>query len=429
MGAKETFVTIRESADGIGKLKDIRNGQAEIEFFDSPAGPRLIQRQAPVRMVQSVELGSQTRVFAFDASNGVWRGGRAGNLLSAEAAQKTDDHYIVYFPNGEMEQVPISRLFVRWGRAINDPTEYLAAKITDTPFFFEGRSKIVRQFAKQRAAFGGMTALASSGIELLEHQVSVVRKVLADPIQRYLLADEVGLGKTIEAGILIKQHLLDHPSESSVLIVVPDHLTAQWKLELSTKFGISTLDSRLRVVAMSRWSAEDLDPARTLIVIDEAHLLARWAFSENPEARRSIANAQRQAGSSPGLLLLSGTPVLYQELQFLAMLNLLDPSGYPLDDLNGFRLRVTERQTVAEALVDLTDRAGGSFVNDAIGRLRPLFPQDERLEELSARWRRCFGMMTVIPIASQHWVVCEHIYVKLISSIGDCCEPDVSILV
>ena len=385
MGVKEQFVTISQSADGIGKLKDIQNGQAEIEFFDSPAGPRLVQKQAPVRMVQGVELSSQTRVFAFDPSNGVWKAGRAGSLLSAEAAQKEDDQYVVYFPNGEMEQVPISRLFVRWGRAIEDPTEYLAAKMSDTPFFFEGRSRIVRQFAKQRAAFGGMTALASSGIELLEHQVSVVRKVLADPIQRYLLADEVGLGKTIEAGILIKQHLLDQPSESSVLVVVPDHLTTQWKLELSAKFGISPLDSRLRVVAMSKWSEEDLDPARTLIVIDEAHLLARWAFSEDSEARRSLSNAQQQAWSSPGLLLLSGTPVLYQELQFLSMLNLLDPSGYPLDDLNGFRVRVAERQTVAEALVDLTDRASGSFANDAIGRLRPLFPNDKRLEELSTQ--------------------------------------------
>jgi ATP-dependent helicase HepA len=385
MGVKEQFVTISQSADGIGKLKDIRNGQAEIEFFDSPVGPRLVQKQAPVRMVQGVELSSQTRVFAFDPSNGVWKAGRAGSLLSAEAAQKEDDQYVVYFPNGQMEQVPISRLFVRWGRAIDDPTEYLAAKITETPFFFEGRSRIVRQFAKQRAAFGGMTALASSGIELLEHQVSVVRKVLADPIQRYLLADEVGLGKTIEAGILIKQHLLDQPSDSSILVVVPDHLTAQWKLELATKFGISPLDSRLRVVAMSKWSEQDLDPARTLIVIDEAHLLARWAFSEDSEARRSLANAQRQAEASSRLLLLSGTPVLYQELQFFAMLNLLDPSGYPLDDLDGFRLRVAERQTVAEALVDLTDRASGSFVNEAIGRLRPLFPDDERLEELSTR--------------------------------------------
>ena len=67
------------------------------------------------------------------------------------------------------------------------------------------------------------------------------------------------------------------------------------------------------------------------------------------------------------------------------MLHLLDPYGYPLDDLEGFRVRVSERQTVAEATVDLTDRASGSFIEDAIGRLKPLFPNDERLVELSIR--------------------------------------------
>lgn len=384
MGAKRTFVTIKDNADGIGKLIAAEAEYAEVEFFDSPSGPRLVNVRVRLSSVERVTLSRQTRIFMFEPDSGIWRAGRIDELITDEHSGN-EEHYSVKFPNRVSERVPVSRLFVRWSRPIDDPTEYLAARITDTPFFFEGRSRIVRHFAKQRAAFGGMTALASSGIELLEHQVSLVRKVLADPIQRYLLADEVGLGKTIEAGILIKQHLLDQPSDSSILVVVPDHLTTQWKLELSGKFGISPLDSRLRVVAMSKWSDKDLDPARTMIVVDEAHLLANWAFSEDLEARRSFANAQKQAVSSPRLLLLSGTPVLYQELQFLSMLNLLDSSGYPLDDLNGFRVRVNERQTVAEALIDLTDRASGSFVNDAIGRLKPLFPNDQRLEELSSR--------------------------------------------
>ena len=384
MGPKETFVTIRQSADGIGKLKEVRNGQAEVEFFDSPAGPRIVQRQVSARLIKAVELASQTRVFAFDPTSGAWRAGRVGGIVSAEALTSTEDHYLVHFPNGEDQHVPINRLFVRWSRPIEDPTEYLAAKITDTPFFFEGRTKIVRHLATQRAAFGGMTGLASSSIELLEHQISIVRKVLGDPIQRYLLADEVGLGKTIEAGILVKQHLLDCPDDASVLIVTPDHLVAQWRRELASKFSISSLDSRVEVLAVSSWSANSKKSKRSLIVIDEAHLLASWAFSEVPEERQSFANAQWEANESPRLLLLSGTPVLHQEQQFLAMLHLLDPHGYPLADFEGFRVRIMERQTVSEATVDLTDNASGSFIEDAIARLKPLFPTDERLAELSA---------------------------------------------
>src|SRR5580704_4914295 len=103
MGAKETFVTIRQSAAGIGKLRDIRNGQAEVEFFDSPAGPRVIQRQISVRLVEGVELSTQTRVFAFDPRNDTWRAGRVGHLVSAEAVRRDEDHYRVHFPNGLVE--------------------------------------------------------------------------------------------------------------------------------------------------------------------------------------------------------------------------------------------------------------------------------------------------------------------------------------
>ena len=216
MGAKGTFVTIKDNVDGIGKLIAVEAEYAEVEFFDSPSGPRLVNVRVRLSSVERVTLSRQTRIFMFEPDSGIWRAGRIDELITDEQSGN-EEHYSVKFPNGLSERVPVSRLFVRWSRPIDDPTEYLAARITDTPFFFEGRSRIVRHFAKQRAAFGGMTAFASSGIELLEHQVSLVRKVLADPIQRYLLADEVGLGKTIEAGILIKQHLLDQPSDSSIL--------------------------------------------------------------------------------------------------------------------------------------------------------------------------------------------------------------------
>jgi ATP-dependent helicase HepA len=385
MSADETFAVVSQSADGIGKLKGFAGGQAEIEFFDSPSGPRLIYRHVPSDRVERVELSPQTRVFALDSATGKWKAGRVGGLISAEALRRTEDHYLVHFPNGIDQHIPISDLFVRWGHAIEDPTEYLAAKITGTPFFFEGRSRIVRHLATQRAAFGGMTGLASSAIELLEHQVSIVRKVLGDPIQRYLLADEVGLGKTVEAGVLIRQHLLDAPQNSRVVVVVPDHLVTQWRRELSAKFYISTLDARVSVIGVTLWLSTGSGGPATLLVLDEAHLLAAMAFSRTASERRAFEKVQKFAAESPRLLLLSGTPVLHQEERFLAMLHLLDSSAYPLADLEAFRVRVAERQTVAEAAVDLADMASGTFVEDAISRIRPLFPNDARLEELSNR--------------------------------------------
>jgi len=68
---------------------------------------------------------------------------------------------------------------------------------------------------------------------------------------------------------------------------------------------------------------------------------------------------------SRSVLLLSGTPVLHQETGFLAMLHLLDPTAYPLSDLQTFKERINERQTVAEALMDLGDDASVFFAEDA----------------------------------------------------------------
>ena len=75
----------------------------------------------------------------------------------------------------------------------------------------------------QRGATAGLTGLISARIKLLPHQVHVVRRVLEDPVCRYLLADEVGLGKTIEAGIIARQLRLDKPN-ARILVVVPSAL-------------------------------------------------------------------------------------------------------------------------------------------------------------------------------------------------------------
>jgi ATP-dependent helicase HepA len=161
MGPHGAFVQIEGGTDSIGKFVDADAIQAEIEYFESPAGPRLHRIKANIASVRVVEHPSQTRVFWFDSGSHTWRAGRVdGGLISAEALRTSEDHYHVRFPNDQEARIPVSQLYVHWSRPIEDPTDYLAARITDTPFFFDGRSQIVRHIAAQRAAFGGLTALA-----------------------------------------------------------------------------------------------------------------------------------------------------------------------------------------------------------------------------------------------------------------------------
>ncbi len=382
--ARHSFVQVEGQIDGIGKVIGVDSRHAVVEYFVSPAGPEVREVRVPVSGLRAVELSSQTRVYWFDEQYSSWRAGRVdGGFVSAQALRATEDHYHVRFPNGQDVRVPVSKLYVRWSHPIADPTDHLAARITDTPFFFDGRAQIVRFLASQHAAFGGLTGLASAAIELLEHQVTIIRRVLADPIERYLLADEVGLGKTIEAGVLIHQHVIDCPNTARVLVVVPRHLESQWRAELRMKCFLSD-DKVVSVVAEERVRDRQVAVrALTMLVVDEAHRSALRAFHPDPEERHLYEELRALAMRVPRLLLLSGMPVLHQEEGFLAMLHLLDPDGYPLEDREAFRRRVRDRQAIAEATADLADDASAIFVEEAVGRVETLFPDDTRLQELS----------------------------------------------
>ncbi len=121
----------------------------------------------------------------------------------------------------------------------------MASGGAESQYLHDRRQAAMLPLLKLRGAAQGMTALVSAGIDLAPHQVAAVRRVLTDPVQRYLLADEVGLGKTIEAGLIIRQHLIDRP-DTSVLVVVPAHLCGQWRGELEAKLSLISSTALLR---------------------------------------------------------------------------------------------------------------------------------------------------------------------------------------
>ena len=83
-----------------------------------------------------------------------------------------------------------------------------------------------------QAATQGLAGLVSAAVEFVPHQAATVRRVLQDPLPRYLLADEVGLGKTIEAGAILRQWFLDTPGLCA-LVLAPQSVVPQWRSELS----------------------------------------------------------------------------------------------------------------------------------------------------------------------------------------------------
>src|SRR5262249_7940096 len=115
-----------------------------------------------------------------------------------------------------------------WGRPLFDPLTAPARRPCGSPACYHARRHLLRPLVHQRRRSRGFPAVLSAPVELYEHQLDAVARVLSDPVLRYLLADEVGLGKTVEAGLIMRQLLLDDP-EARVLVAVPGLLVQQWE--------------------------------------------------------------------------------------------------------------------------------------------------------------------------------------------------------
>jgi superfamily II DNA or RNA helicase len=176
---------------------------------------------------------------------------------------------------------------------------------------------------------------ALQGVEAHWYQVETVRKVLKQYRGRVLLADEVGLGKTIEAGMVLKEYILRGMAER-ILILTPASLVGQWHDEMASKFGIdcaTSHDPLLRSDPAAFWaqprviasiaSARRREQAELLarlsydvVVVDEAHHLR----DQNSASYRLVNGLQKRF-----LLLLSATPVQNNLLELYNLLTLLQP--------------------------------------------------------------------------------------------------------
>lgn len=378
-----------QAPPGIGKVVSVSGTHATVQYFHSPIHePENVT--VPLSMVREVTIPPQTRAYWFDDALKAWRVGR---IIDGD-----DKRTEVRFPNGEDRTLPSDDLYIRWDKPIVDPAPFLAQFVAETPLFADARSAFAQALTAQRGASLGMSALLSSGIELEAHQIEVVRRVLQDPVQRYLLADEVGLGKTIEAGVLIRQYALDEPEDHRVVILVPPSLVVQWTEELRRRFYLrpNAEDEKIRIVSTAEMELlGQILPDAGMVVIDEAHHL-----SGN---RPLYELVQRTAVKVPRLLLLSATPVLRNEQGFLEMLHLLDPAVYPLDGGEVFARRIGNRQALAEtvaALIPENVLQLGRFLDDIaqkfgddpllierIGALRKVaatFPEEDDPELLAA---------------------------------------------
>src|SRR2546421_5190255 len=274
------------------------------------------------------------------------------------------------------------------------PAEQLTSGRWGAPEDFELRAEAVRLDLERRA--DALGALFASRVYVKPHQVSVAHHVLSAAQPRFVLADEVGLGKTIEAGLVLAA-LLHAGLVRRCLVVAPSHLTVQWLAELFHKFNLlftlmdpgGARDARQEapdpdapgspwvrhnlVVPSLEWlsragkEAEEAAAAGwDLVVFDEAHHLRGARAYE-------VANALSRA--SWGVLLLTATPLQLDPGEYHALLRLVDPAPPASED--ELRARLARQGDLSAEVRALL--AGDS---SATRRIAALFPEDAGLKRL-----------------------------------------------
>ncbi|MFT2089832.1 RNA polymerase-associated protein RapA [Paraglaciecola sp. 2405UD69-4] len=244
------------------------------------------------------------------------------------------------------ETVTLKETFVDHHFQLNQPEQRLLNGQFDDPKWFDLREQcLTHQFTHSTSPLLGFVG---ARVDLIPHQLHIASEVGQRHGPRVLLADEVGLGKTIEAALIIHQQLLTERAQR-VLIVVPSSLVHQWLVEMLRRVNLafSVFDAE-RCEAMaedannpfeaeqliicsldflthnSRYYQQALEAQWDLMVVDEAHHLT-WSEGQPSQEYQVIEGL---ANVTKGVLLLTATPDQLGHDSHFARLRLLDPARF-----------------------------------------------------------------------------------------------------
>lgn len=349
----QRWISNAEPELGLGTVLRVEGRMLQVLFARSGTVRQYAQQSAPLTRAQFragdklAAHGKQLLVVEVENRDGL-------NLYRHDAGT---------LPESELDDL----------QSISKAEDRLAQGRIDRNDQFEFRQEALqrRADARRSAAFG----LMSARIDLIAHQLRVAQVAAERRPPRVLLADEVGMGKTIEAGMIIARQIATGRA-GRVLVLVPEPLVYQWFVELLRRFnlnfaifdaercdaiaqsedGRNPFQDEQLVITDSAFLVHDPERARLLVragwdllVVDEAHHLAWTPEQESPEYVLVEALAKR----TPGLVLLTATPEQLGRSGHFARLRLLDPARY--HDLEAFQqesARFAQLSALASLIVD-----------------------------------------------------------------------------
>lgn len=299
--------------------------------------------------------------------------------------------YIGTRQDTEEANVALREIFLSHQIRFNKPQDKLFAGQIDRMDNFVLRYRALsNQYEQHKSPMRGLCGMRAG---LIPHQLFIAHEVGRRFAPRVLLADEVGLGKTIEAGMIIHQQVLSGRAQR-ILIVVPETLQHQWLVEMMRRFNLhfSIFDEErcieayaesdnpfdtqqlvlcsLDFLRKSRKRFEQaLEGEWDLLVVDEAHHL-EWS-QEQPSRQYQVVEAL--AEKTPGVLLLTATPEQLGRESHFARLRLLDADRF--FDYEAFVKEEDQYAPVADAVTALF--SGQALADDAKNQITELLSEQD----------------------------------------------------
>ncbi|HDI1214710.1 TPA: RNA polymerase-associated protein RapA [Aeromonas hydrophila] len=365
----QRWISDTETDLGLGTVVAVEGRMVTLLFPATGENRMYAKEEAPVTRV-SFNVGDQI------ASHEDW-------TMTVEEVQEKDGLLIyVGVRTDNDEPVALKEVFLNNFIKFNKPQDRLFAGQIDRMSRFTLRYEaLINQHQRRRNPTRG---LAGGRVSLIPHQLYIAHEVGHRYAPRVLLADEVGLGKTIEAGMIIHQQLLSGRAHR-VLILLPETLQHQWLVEMLRRFNLhfSLFDEERCIEAFAdaenpfeteqlvicsldflrkkrRRFEQVLEAEWDLLVVDEAHHL-EWS-EEAPS--RAYEMVEALAEQVPGVLLLTATPDQLGHQSHFARLRLLDPERFY--DYDAFLAEEQAYGQVASAAQELLD---GETLSDEAKRI------------------------------------------------------------
>ncbi|HSI74766.1 MAG TPA: RNA polymerase-associated protein RapA [Lunatimonas sp.] len=361
---------------GIGILTEISKGKVKVYFPRSDETRLYALESAPLLRV------------VFKPGDTIADTNKQSLLI--QRVELEDDLYIYYGKDRKLSEADLGDVTATHGVA-----DRLFMGDVDSPQTFALRRETLQHDYTRRLS--PVSGFVGGRIDLIPHQLYIAHEVSSRYAPRVLLSDQVGLGKTIEASLILHRMLLSGRI-SRVLILVPESLVHQWFIEVMRRFnmwfsifdeercasldgsapdGNPFLDDQL-IICSTQFLANSSIRTRQaraagwdMLVVDEAHHL-EWSVDKVSPEYRVVELLSKVA---KGLLLLTATPEQLGEESHFARLRLLDPNRYT--DYNDFINEPSEHKNIATIVEKL--HSGKSLQPKDSTFLESLFSKERML--------------------------------------------------